>query len=302
MEQGEKTADPREVRDHINLTAFGMILYSLTTLLFVLPSEFLSDGRFYWHLATLGAVAGVAVLFFLYRRTMSVPVLFARSGREMTPPAFLLFLIVFFSAQMTSTLLELGLEALLNALGLSMESSLVYATLTSTSPMMLFYAAVVAPVAEELVYRGFCLRLTQRFGKVFAIVFSAFAFAVMHENLPQAVFAFQAGLVLGFVTLRYSLHWAILMHFINNFVLGDLADTLCAFLPENAQALLYYLFFGMMLISAVFVMSAKRGMLGAWLQENRAEKGTYRYALTALLMIVLILMHLVPALLLLDIL
>ena len=49
----------REVRDHINFTAMGLILYSLIGLVFLLPSDFLWEGRFYWHMAALGAVAGI---------------------------------------------------------------------------------------------------------------------------------------------------------------------------------------------------------------------------------------------------
>ena len=280
----------------------GLILYSLIGLVFLLPSDFLWEGRFYWHMAALGAVAGIPVLYLIYRKTLPFPALFARSGREMTPLSFTLILIVFFSVQMLNSLLDIGLEYVLNALGLSMQESLSYATASATTPVMLLYSALIAPVTEELVYRGFCLRLTQRFGEVFAILFSALVFAVMHENLPQALFAFMAGLVFGYVTLRYSLHWAILLHIINNFVLGDFAETLCAFLPAYERTLLYYLFFGMMLLAAVPALLSARQEISSYVRANRSEKGTWRLALTAVLVITLFLMHLIPAVLMLEIL
>ena len=37
----------------------------------------------------------------------------------------------------------------------------------------------------------------------------------MHGNIPQAVFAIFVGVVLGYVTIEYSIWWAILLHIFN---------------------------------------------------------------------------------------
>lgn len=300
MENSETNDLRSEVRDHVNFIALGLIVYSLISLVSVLPDDLFFGGRLYWHLATLGTVAGVAFMCFLYRHTLPPSALFVKSGRRMSPSALILILIVFFSAQMVNTLFGLLLEHILNAFGLSMATSMSAATATSATPAMLLYAAVIAPVAEEVVYRGFCLRLADRFGHVFSILFSSLAFAVMHENIPQALFAFHVGLILGYVTLRYSIHWAIALHFINNFLLGDLADYLTAFLSPAAKTLLYYLFFGMMLLASLPALLSQKNGLAHFVRTHRARPRTFRLAFSSVLVITLLLMHLIPAVLLLD--
>lgn len=79
---------------------------------------------------------------------------------------------------------------------------------------------VVAPVAEELVFRGALLSgLRQRFKEPAAIVLSAAAFSLMHMNPEQTVYQFLLGLVLAFVSLRcVSLVPAILIHACSNLI------------------------------------------------------------------------------------
>ena len=55
-------------------------------------------------------------------------------------------------------------------------------------------------------------------------MFSALLFGVFHGNLVQIPFAFLVGLVLGYVAAEYSLGWCILLHWINNCVLGMLLE------------------------------------------------------------------------------
>lgn len=81
------------------------------------------------------------------------------------------------------------LERGLNIIGFSLMSSMEEASMNEETFFMLLYAAVIAPVSEELVYRGFVMSSIKKYGKVFAIVVSSVLFGVMHGNLPQALFA-----------------------------------------------------------------------------------------------------------------
>ena len=47
-------------------------------------------------------------------------------------------------------------------------------------------------------------------------------FALYHGNLVQTPYAFVVGLVLGIAAMEYSIGWAMLLHMINNLVLGDM--------------------------------------------------------------------------------
>ena len=76
-------------------------------------------------------------------------------------------------------------------------------------------------------------------GKKFAIFASAFLFGMFHGNIVQTPFAFALGLVLGYVTVEHSLIWAIVLHMINNLVLGEMLPYVVAPLPVVGQKVIY---------------------------------------------------------------
>ena len=79
-------------------------------------------------------------------------------------------------------------------------------------------AVVIAPLTEEVVFRGVLLRgLLGRWNPWAAIVLSAGLFAAMHLNPAQAPIAFALGLVLGWTYVRTrSLGLCIIGHALNN--------------------------------------------------------------------------------------
>lgn len=93
-------------------------------------------------------------------------------------------------------------------------------TLQQQSPWMMFFlAAFLAPVAEELIFRGFLYKALAPYGGKWFILTSALLFALFHVNLTQIPFAFVLGLFLAFVMYRTgNVLIPILLHFITNFV------------------------------------------------------------------------------------
>ncbi len=86
------------------------------------------------------------------------------------------------------------------------------------------YVCVIGPFVEELIYRGFIIKLLSPFGKGMAVFFSAFIFGIMHENIPQAASAFAGALIYAAVAVRYnSIAPTIVMHIANN-LLASLTD------------------------------------------------------------------------------
>ncbi len=81
-----------------------------------------------------------------------------------------------------------------------------------------FLAVVIAPVTEELVFRGLILRgLLGRWRPAAAILFSAGLFALVHFNPVQAPVALLLGLLTGWLYVRTrSLGLCILAHALNN--------------------------------------------------------------------------------------
>ena len=105
---------------------------------------------------------------------------------------------------------------------------------TASSLSLTLYVCIVAPIVEELIYRGVILRKLLPYGTHLAIVLPAVCFALMHHNFYQGLSAVLGGLVYGFVALRYSL-----------------ATSICLHIAKN-------------IISAVLPLLEKSGELGAW--------------------------------------
>lgn len=156
-------------------------------------------------------------------------------NRRMKLTTFLGITCIFLGCQVSVSLYASVLEAILNAFGLSAMAAMEMATMQSDTVSMFLYAAIGAPIAEELIFRGFVQRSLMPFGRKFAIFGAALLFGMFHGNLIQTPYAFVVGLVLGWVTAEYSIWWAIALHMINNMVLADLLPRLLSGLPQMVQ-------------------------------------------------------------------
>ncbi|MBO5214523.1 MAG: CPBP family intramembrane metalloprotease [Clostridia bacterium] len=77
--------------------------------------------------------------------------------------------------------------------------------------------AILPPICEEILCRGFVCGLLKHFHPWTAVFVSSFAFAMMHATVQQIPFAFVLGVVLGFIYVKTgNLLYPILLHFVNN--------------------------------------------------------------------------------------
>ena len=117
---------------------------------------------------------------------------------------------------------------------------------------------IVAPLAEEMVFRGAILRkLLGRFGEKWhwvAILISAVIFGAVHGNIPQFVHAALIGLLLGWMYYRTgSILPGVLLHWVNNTVAYVMFNTM----PQMADGKLIDIFHGstkMVALSIIFSM------------------------------------------------
>lgn len=117
---------------------------------------------------------------------------------------------------------------------------------------------IVAPLAEEMVFRGAILRkLLGRFGEKWhwvAILISAVIFGAVHGNIPQFVHAALIGLLLGWMYYRTgSILPGVLLHWVNNTV----AYVMFNAMPQMADGKLIDIFHGstkMVVLSIIFSM------------------------------------------------
>lgn len=80
------------------------------------------------------------------------------------------------------------------------------------------HIVIIAPIFEEIIFRGFSLSFLKKFGNEFAIVLSAFTFGLIHLAFPQTLYAFISGLIYGYIAIKYGLKYSIIFHSFNNFM------------------------------------------------------------------------------------
>ena len=137
-------------------------------------------------------------------------------GEKIWPVQVIFCFLMVLGLQLLVTVVCAPLVDLLEQLGFSFGAAGEAATSFADSASLLFYSITVAPICEELVYRGALLRYLEPYGRWFAIFMSALVFALMHGNAVQMPIALVIGLVFGYLALRYSLRLTILLHILNN--------------------------------------------------------------------------------------
>lgn len=178
--------------------------------------------------------------------------------KPLTAGSFFMILCIFLSAQALVQLMTTAMEWFFNLFGMSVLDALESMNVTGDSFSMFLYMGLAAPIFEEILFRGLVLRTLEPFGRKFAILGSAFLFGIFHGNILQTPFAFAVGLILGYVTLEYSIGWAIVLHTINNLILGDALTRLMQLLPPWVGELIFAAVIWGSLLAAVIILIVKR--------------------------------------------
>ncbi|MBQ8823549.1 MAG: CPBP family intramembrane metalloprotease [Lachnospiraceae bacterium] len=158
-----------------------------------------------------------------------------------------LFLMVVIALGMGFTI-NFGMEVAVYVIPASVVES--YMELMETAGMgenvvTILAAVCLAPIGEELVYRGACMYYGERFAeglgekKAFWIanIIQALGFGIFHLNLLQGSYAFLLGLGLGYLTKRYkSLVPAMIGHFVINASSTFLWGPVYGVMPQSTLA------------------------------------------------------------------
>ena len=191
-----------------------------------------------------------------------------KKGAEMKPGAFLGLLCLFMCGQLIYQIFVTITEVILNMFGLSILEGAASMAMDMNNFSMFLYGGILAPVTEELLFRGVIQRQLQPYGKKFAILCSAFTFGIFHGNILQTPYAFLVGLVLGYVAMEYSIGWAMVLHMINNLVLGDMLPRLTGGLPEMVQAAILWTILLACAVGAVIVVILRRNEISRWMRQE----------------------------------
>lgn len=135
---------------------------------------------------------------------------------------------------------------------------------------------ILAPFAEEVVFRGAILRkllgMMDEKRHWVAIAISALVFGLVHLNIPQGIHAFLIGLLLGWMYYRTrSILPGILFHWVNNSV----AFIMFHIMPQMADGKLIDLFHGnermvtLSVIFSFFILIPSIYQLNVWMKRAK---------------------------------
>jgi membrane protease YdiL (CAAX protease family) len=192
--------------------------------------------------------------------------------KSIRPGVLLAVLCMCAGSQMVNSLWVGGLEVLFNLADKSLMPLLEAVSGESTTFSMFLYASILAPIAEELLFRGYILRTLRPYGKKFAIFGSALLFGLFHGNLLQTPYAFLMGLLLGWLTVEYSVVWAILVHMFNNLVLADLLTRLTAGLPMEVAGMISMSLMGGCLVVSCVILTVKHREVADYLHREWMDR------------------------------
>ena len=108
------------------------------------------------------------------------------------------------------------------------------------------HAICVAPILEEIIFRGVIMNNLKKYGIKTAIISNSILFGLSHYNIDMIIPAFFIGIVLSYVAYRYSIKYSILMHILINMIsetpeIGE--ASLLIFVIIAVFLLILYLFF-----------------------------------------------------------
>ena len=115
---------------------------------------------------------------------------------------------------------------------------------------LIFTVVIVAPLVEELLFRGIVFRSMQKVFPVWiSIMLSAIMFGAYHMNLVQAVYAAFMGIVAGIMYHKINrLIYPIIVHAANNFI-----GAMQSFIPSNIESLTVDIFSIIMVIPMCYI-------------------------------------------------
>ena len=140
-------------------------------------------------------------------------------------------------------------------------------SLSQTGVIITVATIIVAPLVEEIIFRGLVLsRLRKGMSNWLAVVVSALLFGACHGQIVWICYAFVIGLLLGLIALRSGSIWpSLLAHILFN-AIGQFS----VYLPETDSA--YWIFLGSLVLFSIIAMPIfHRGMTTLLFPRRRKE-------------------------------
>lgn len=130
--------------------------------------------------------------------------------------------------------------------------------------LLALYSVLIAPISEELIFRGVTLKLGTKAMPFFAAnILQAFLFGAFHGNIIQGAYAFVVGLFCGYVCYQGgSIYLSILFHMLFN-IWGTFAPS---FLSYDGKSILIHI--------VIFVLAVCFALAGVLLYQKGLKQRT----------------------------
>ena len=226
------------------------------------------------------------VFLFLFFKPQKIHQQLLAKNKTMTVGCFFILLCVIGSAQWVNVGASAALEYLANLFGFTFKVSIETANAGHTTIAMIIYAGLIGPVIEEIIYRGFVMRAFGKYGKTFAIVASSVFFAVFHGNIPQAIFAFFCGLILGYIATEYGIIWSSIYHIFNNFIVGQVFVWATQGVNAQIKDTIFLSIIGAFALVLIIAIIVNRKSIFDYLKENKWKSPFMRWTFSNVFIII----------------
>ena len=116
----------------------------------------------------------------------------------------------------------------------------------------IIYAICIAPILEEIVFRGVLMTYLKKYGIQTAIIVSSLFFGISHYNIYMIIPAFFIGIVLAYVSYKYSIKYSILLHILLNIVANMSKSVIVLKGPKEIFPLLGIIFISLFVLCLIF--------------------------------------------------
>lgn len=215
-----------------------------------------------WISAIYAVIAALALGFWYWKKFAPKKAPKRKPGEIINLKMFVGLLALMVGLQYLSTYI-VGLVYLINPNWYYTYESLMESVgFTDISVILAIYSVIIAPISEELIFRGVTLHYAKKTMPFWvANIFQALLFGVFHANVVQGTYAFVVGLFCGYVCYKGgSIYLSILFHMLFNiwgtFVPGN-------FLYSGNSVILQFL---------MFLLTVAITLLGFYLYSSGTKK------------------------------
>lgn len=223
---------PKKIMSQVGFALFilSLVVLGVETLLDVLarstvPQIVKTD----WYVWALTAISVVGIGFPVYYVLMrGIPDSPKGEVVKLKPSRFIKIFFISYMAMYFTNLLSTVLTVMISFIkGEALTNPVAEAILGGNFFITLLYAAVVAPIFEELIFRKLLLDKVRRFGEIPAILITGIAFGLFHMNLSQFFYAAVLGFIFAYVVLKTNtIKYSILLHMMINFISSVMAPVI----------------------------------------------------------------------------